>query len=114
MRAEARIASAPGVSVFACGGNVGLRAPAIRHAVFAGAPAIISFGIAGGLLPHMRPGDWIVATGVLAGGRRIEADSAWSARLAERLPGAEVGDIVSVPAPVRRPHQKRRLQASTV
>ncbi len=113
MRAEARIASAPGVSVFACGGNVGLRAPAIRHAVFAGAPAIVSFGIAGGLLPHMRPGDWIVATGVSAGGERIDADIAWSARLAERLPQAEVGDIVSVPAPVRRPHQKRHLQAST-
>jgi len=113
MRAEARIASAPGVSVFACGGNVGLRAPAIRHAVCAGAPAIVSFGIAGGLLPHLRPGDWIVATGVAAGAQRIDADSAWAGRLAERLPGAEVGDIVSVPAPVRRPHQKRRLQTST-
>jgi hopanoid-associated phosphorylase len=113
MRAEARIASAPGVSVFACGGNVGLRAPAIRHAVSSGAPAIISFGIAGGLLPDMRPGDWIVATGVSAGGRRIEADEAWMTRLAERLPGAAVGDIVSVPAPVRRTHQKRHLQATT-
>lgn len=113
MRAEARIASAPGVSVFACGGNVGLRAPAIRHAVFSGAPAIVSFGIAGGLLAHMRPGDWIVATGVSANGQRIAADGAWMTRLAERLPRAEVGDIVSVPAPVRRPHQKRHLQAST-
>jgi hopanoid-associated phosphorylase len=113
MRAEAQIASAPGVSVFACGGNVGLRAPAIRHAVSAGAPAIVSFGIAGGLLAHMRPGDWIVATGVCAGGRRIEADLAWRARLAERLPGAEAGDIVSVPSPVRRTHQKLHLQAST-
>jgi adenosylhomocysteine nucleosidase len=113
MRAEAKIASAPGVRVFACGGNVGLRASAIRHAVFAGAPAIVSFGIAGGLLPHLRPGQWIVATGVSAGGRRIGADAAWAARLAERLPGAEFGDIASVPAPVRRPHQKRHLQART-
>ena len=113
MRAEARIASAPGVSVFACGGNVSLRAPAIRHAVFSGAPAIVSFGIAGGLLPHMRPGDWIVATGVSAGAERIAADELWMRRLAERLPRAQIGDIVSVPAPVRRPHQKRHLQAST-
>ena len=113
MRAEARIASAPGVRVFACGGNVGLRAAAIRHAVSSGAPAIISFGIAGGLLPHMAPGHWIVATGVSAGDQRIEADAAWTVRLAERLPKAEVGDIVSVPAPVRRPHQKRHIQAST-
>ena len=113
MRAEAKIASAPGVRVFACGGNVGLRAPAIRHAVFAGAPAIVSFGIAGGLLPHMKPGDWIVATGVCASGQRIETDGEWSERLAERLPDAEVGDIVSVPCPIRRPHQKRHIQAST-
>ena len=113
MRAEARIASAPGVSVFACGGNVGLRAPAIRHAVSSGAPAIVSFGIAGGLLPHMRPGDWIVATGISAGGRRIEADEEWRLRLSERLPNAEIGDIVSVPEPVRRTHQKRHLQAAT-
>lgn len=113
MRAEAKIASAPGVSVFACGGNVGLRAAAIRHAVFTGAPAIVRFGIAGGLLPHMRPGHWIVATGVSAGDRRIAADIEWTERLAARLPGAEVGDIVSVPAPVRRPHQKRHLEART-
>jgi len=113
MRAEARIASAPGVRVFACGGNVGLRAAAIRHAVSSGAPAIVSFGIAGGLLPHMAPGHWIVATGVSANGQRIEADAGWAARLAERLPAAELGDIVSVPEPVRRTHQKRHLQAST-
>jgi len=113
MRAEARIASAPGVSVFACGGNVGLRAAAIRHAVFTGAPAIVSFGIAGGLLPNMRPGDWIVATGVCAGAERIDADPEWTQRLSERLPGAEIGDIVSVPAPVRRSHQKRHLQSAT-
>src|SRR4051812_4010475 len=113
MRAEARIALAPGVRVFACGGNVALRAAAIRHAVFAGAPAIVSFGIAGGLRAHMRPGSWIVATGVCAADRRIAADADWTARLAARLPRAEIGDIVSAPAPVRRPHQKRHLQAST-
>ena len=113
MRAEARIASAPGVSVFACGGNVGLRAAAIRHAVFTGAPAIVSFGIAGGLLASLRPGNWIVATGVCAGNERIDADPEWTQRLSERLPGAEVGDIVSVPEPVRRPHGKRHLQLAT-
>jgi hopanoid-associated phosphorylase len=113
MRAEAKIASAPGIRVFACGGNVGLRAPAIRHAVFAGAPAIVSFGIAGGLLPHMRPGDWVIATGVCAGERRLETDREWLRRLAERLPDAVVGDIVSVPCPIRRPHQKRHIRDTT-
>ena len=113
MRAEAKIASAPGVRVFACGGNVGLRAPAIRHAVFAGAPAIVSFGICGGLTDGLRPGDWVVATGVCAGDKRIGADREWTERLAERLSGAEVGDIVSVPSPVRSTRQKKHLQSLT-
>ncbi len=113
MLAEAKIASAPGVRVFACGGNVDMRAPAIRHAVFAGAPAIVSFGICGGLLPNMRPGDWIVATGVCAGDRRIATDEEWTNRLAERLPSAVLGDIVSVAGPVRHPFQKRHFQVAT-
>ena len=112
MRAEARIASAPGVRVFACGGNVDLRAHAIRHAVFAGAPAIISFGIAGGLCSDLNPGDWIVATGVSSEHRRIETDVEWSSRLISRLPSAELGDIVSVASPVRTPEDKRRLHIS--
>jgi len=109
MRAEAKIASAPGVRVFACGGNVDLRAHAIRNAVFAGAPAIISFGIAGGLCSDLKPGDWVVATGVASEDRRIETDVEWSSRLMSRLPAAELGDIVSVASPVRTPEDKRRL-----
>lgn len=113
LRAEARIASAPGVSVFACGGNVERRAQAIKRAVSAGAPAIVSFGIAGGLSSRLAPGDWVVATGVMSGDRLIETDSAWSSRLLERLAGAELGPIVSVADPVLHPAHKRRLHAST-
>jgi adenosylhomocysteine nucleosidase len=111
--AEARIASAPGVSVFACGGNVKLRAQAIKRAVSAGAPAILSVGIAGGLSSHLMAGDWVVATGVMSEGRRIETDVEWSSRLAERLPGAELGDIVTVANPVLHPTHKRRLHRET-
>jgi hopanoid-associated phosphorylase len=113
LRAEARIASAPGVSVFACNGNVGLRAQAIKRAVYAGAPAILSFGVAGGLSPHLTAGDWVVATGVISGRQRIETNNEWSSRLAERLPGAELGDIVTVEDPVRHPIHKRRLNMAT-
>jgi hopanoid-associated phosphorylase len=113
LRAEARIASAPGVSVFACGGNVGRRAQAIKRAVSAGAPAILSFGIAGGLSSHLAPGDWVVATGVISGDRRIGTDSEWSGRLMERVSGAELGDIVSVDDPVLDPIKKRRLHTMT-
>ncbi len=113
MRAEARIASAPGIRVFACGGNVDLRAEAIRNEVLAGAPAIVSFGIAGGLCSGMQPGDWIVATAVCSETQRIETDAEWTSRLMERTPNAELGDIVSVSSPVRRPAQKRYLHSNT-
>ena len=113
LQAEARIAAAPGLKVFACGGDVGLRASAIRKAVFSGAPAIISFGIAGGLSSRLRPGDWVVATRVISGGRHIETDAEWSNRLAERIPAAELGPILSVADAVLQPDHKRRLHVNT-
>jgi len=113
LRAEARIASAPGVDVFACGGRVELRAQAIKRAVFAGAPAILSFGIAGGLSSNLSPGDWIIATGVISGDQRIDTDIEWSSRLLGRLTGARLGTIVSVAAPVLDPAHKRRLHRRT-
>jgi hopanoid-associated phosphorylase len=113
LKAEARIAAASGVSVFACGGKVGLQAHAIRNAVSAGAEAIVSFGIAGALNAHLTAGDWVVATGVMSGRRAIETDPEWSRRLAQRLPGAELGDIATVAAPVLLPMNKRRLCLDT-
>jgi adenosylhomocysteine nucleosidase len=101
------------VSVFACGGNVELRAHAIKKAVIAGAPAIVSFGIAGGLSSRLKPGDWIVATGVMTHDRRIGTDIEWSNRLVNRLSDPDVGDIVSVADPVSSPAHKRRLRART-
>jgi adenosylhomocysteine nucleosidase len=113
LKAEARIAAAPGVNVFACGGDVGLRAHAIRKAVGSGASAIVSFGIAGGLNSSLKSGDWIVATGVMLGSRHIETDVEWSNRLAQRIPGAERGRIISVVDAVLQPRQKNRLHLDT-
>ena len=58
---EAGIARGPGVSVL-CNQGSGLRA-ALRAAIDRGASGIISFGIAGGLAPHLAAGDWVVASG---------------------------------------------------
>jgi hypothetical protein len=113
LKAEARIAAASGVSVFACGGNVGLQAHAIKRAVHSGAAAIVSFGIAGALNSHLTAGDWVVATGVTSGDRSIETDIEWSSRLAQRLPGAALGDIATVADPVLHPRNKRRLHLDT-
>ena len=113
LKAEARIAAAAGVTVFACGGNVGLQARAIKKAVFSGAVAIVSFGIAGGLNSHLSAGDWVVANGVMSGDRYIQTDIEWSSRIAQRLPAAELGDIATVAVPVIHPANKRRLHWDT-
>jgi hopanoid-associated phosphorylase len=113
LKAEARIAAASDVKVFACGGNVGLQAHAIKKAVSSGAAAIVSFGIAGALHSHLTTGDWVVATGVMSGDRSIETDVEWSSRLAQRLPGAELGAIATVADPVLLPRNKRRLHLDT-
>ncbi len=113
LKAEARIAAASGVRVFACGGNVGLQAHAIKKAVFSGAAAIVSFGIAGALTAHLAAGDWVVATRVTSADRSIETDVEWLGRLAQRLPGAALGDIATVAAPVLHPMNKRRLHLNT-
>jgi adenosylhomocysteine nucleosidase len=49
----------------------------------------------------------------MSGGRRIETDIEWSSRVAERLSGAELGDIVTVAGPVLHPGHKRRLHVET-
>jgi adenosylhomocysteine nucleosidase len=109
LTAEAGIASAPGVHVFACGGNVELSSRAIAQAVEAGSTSIVSFGIAGGLDETLKPGDWVVAESVSGGDRFIGTDRDWSSRLAERLPRAHRGGIVSVSHPVLQPSAKRHL-----
>ena len=113
LKAEARIAAGTGVTVFACGGNVGRQAQSIRKAVFSGAAAIVSFGIAGGLNPQLATGDWVVANGVMSGSRYIATDNGWSNRLAQRLSAAAIGDFATVAVPVLDPAKKRRLHRDT-
>ena len=80
MKAEARIARRFGISG---------RDPRWRRSVLAdGADGLISFGIAGGLAPGLKPGSLVVATEVIAeDGRRYPAMDLiphWGLRLSER------------------------------
>jgi len=66
-----------------CNQGSGLRA-ALRAAIERGASGIISFGIAGGLAPHLAAGDWVVASGVASGEDVIATDRAWTQRLLDQ------------------------------
>src|SRR5215472_4937248 len=108
---EAGIARGPGVSVL-CNQGSGLRA-ALRAAIERGASGIISFGIAGGLAPHLTAGDWVVASGVANGEDVIATDRAWAQRLLEILPGAIHANVVGANNVIASPEEKIQLHDET-
>jgi hopanoid-associated phosphorylase len=108
---EARIALGPGVSVI-CNHNSQLVA-SLEAAVKRGAFGIISFGIAGGLAPHLVAGDWVVGSGVRTDQGRFPTDQLWARILLEALPGAVHAEIVGTHTPVADPLEKRRLHEQT-
>ena len=89
LAAEAKIAASPDATIIAGGGDSRKLAETLA-ALPSDLVALLSFGVAGGLEPRLRPGDVCVATEVAAGADRIAADAGWSARLAAALgvPGA--------------------------
>src|SRR3979411_2195837 len=108
---EARSARGPGVSV-TCNHNSQLVA-SLEAAVKRGAFGIISFGIAGGLAPHLVAGDWVVGSGVRTDQGRFPTDQLWARILLEALPGAVHAEIVGTHTPVADPLEKRRLHEQT-
>jgi len=74
---------------------------AAARAVAAGATALLSFGVAGGLDPALRPGDLVVPSEVISRGTVFNADAALSGRIggaaAHRLLGADaiVADVAT-------------------
>jgi hopanoid-associated phosphorylase len=85
----------------------------LRAAMYRGCRAVISFGIAGGLAPHLASGQWIVAAAVVANGQRHPVDQPWTEQLLEALPRAEHATIAGVDTPVVTPAAKRFLYEHT-
>ena len=67
------------------GGQADRLAADLDAAIANGARRLLSFGIAGGLSPHLRAGDLILAKGVREGQRRLSCDPAWRAMMSGRL-----------------------------
>jgi len=103
LHAEARLARRLGVSVFVGGGTAAGADAAAARAVAAGATALLSFGLAGGLDPALRPGDLVVPSAVVSRGVVFNADAALAARIggtaSDRLLGA---DAIAADAAARR------------
>src|SRR5689334_13319362 len=104
---EARIAARTGMPVLC--GNAPTLAAALDRAILKGCSGLISFGVAGGLAPELRPGTCVVASDILCGSARYTTDATWSRTLLETIPDAVHGTIVGVPEAVAHPDAKRSL-----
>jgi hopanoid-associated phosphorylase len=105
---ERRIVEGPGVEAIAGGGDKA-RLEAMLEARIAQAAGIISIGIAGGLAPQLRPGDWVLADGVDG----MPTDAAWTSRLAARLPEAARGLFLGSDVIVAERGEKAELHRTT-
>jgi adenosylhomocysteine nucleosidase len=95
LAAEARIAREAGFQVIVGGGDP-LRTAALVEAAAQQAKFLVSFGIAGGLAPHLRPGDVILSAEVIGVDRRWRPDEGFSCELGDlaRRIGAAEGPVL--------------------
>ena len=109
MTAEARIAANFGYPVEAGGGTPAGAAAAATRLIDAGATALISFGLAGGLDPALRPGLVIVPRAVLSDGVTSRANPS----LAQSFGGLTAHTILGGRDVAADAAAKRRLYAAT-
>jgi hopanoid-associated phosphorylase len=109
---EARIAAASGLQVV-CGGDGRTLRPSLHDAIAPGCKGLISFGVAGGLAPHLKSGTCIVASGVVSPDGHLPTDRYWAQTLLRTMPGAVSGVLAGAPAPVATPAEKRALHEAT-
>jgi adenosylhomocysteine nucleosidase len=88
LAAEARIAGRLGWLVAVGGGTAAGAKTAARSLADAGVGALVSFGLAGGLDPTLRPGALIVPSAVIAGGSHHPTDPGLSRVLGGATPHA--------------------------
>jgi hopanoid-associated phosphorylase len=110
---EARIVAGDGVITVATGGDARRLEAALEREFSRGATAIISIGIAGGLIARLKPGRWVVADAVVTRTARWPVQAAWAMTLTQRLRGAVRGAIVGTDTIVATPAEKRALGIET-
>jgi adenosylhomocysteine nucleosidase len=115
MKSEARIASV-GPELTIIGGGSAAQVEAglervLRHAKSDGRPlhGVLSFGVAGALAPHLRPGDILLPQTVHAGAKAYDCHAGWTGKMARALPKAHIGPLLGVDQPILTPEHKRSL-----
>lgn len=107
---EARIARGNGVRVVCAQNNT--LAEELEAAIAQGARGLVSFGTAGGLVPGVKAGQWIIAHKVLDmpdNAREYVSSIVWADALRRALPAALRADLAGVTAPVVTADDKAAL-----
>jgi len=112
MAFEARIAKGAGVrAVYGQKREVYMQK--LHEFARAGARGIISFGVAGGLSPLLKPGDVVVASSVVTAKGSFPTDLRWSQSLQNALTHAVSGPIFAADATVMTVLEKEALWKGT-
>jgi hopanoid-associated phosphorylase len=112
MAFEARIAAGLGVRVI-CSGDGRNLAPMLLRAMAAGCGGLISFGVAGGLAPELKPGTCVIGSRIFDEEEERPTDARWAQRLMRIIPDAVYGPIAGVRAPVAHSAAKTALHRET-
>jgi hopanoid-associated phosphorylase len=115
MKAEGRIANVSHDLTIVGGGSasqveVGL-SRAMHEAKSQGRPlqGVLSFGVAGGLAAHLRPGDIVLPNAVHFDGEAYSCHKGWVRSLVRSLPHAHSGALLGADEPIGTSDDKRRL-----
>lgn len=104
LRAEARLLAGLGHPVSFAGNDP---AGAARKLAEKGLSGLVSFGMAGGLCPHIRPGTLVLASEIVTRDARLPTSAPWRNRVSRALPQA----VQAALAGVDQPPVTRRLKA---
>ncbi len=113
LAAEARIAAGLGTQTFSFGGFAARLEAELVAALREGAAGVLSFGIAGGLVPGLAPGAVVLADRILSADETHSCDPFWLQRLADKLPRATRAAIFGAEKAIAHAPEKARLAERT-
>jgi adenosylhomocysteine nucleosidase len=114
MKSEARIvAGADGLVVVGGGSAARVEAGLARLHEAHPIQGVLSFGVAGGLAPGLKPGDLVAPAAVLSQAAVFACHRDWMEHLARFTPKASQGALLGVDEPIVAPDRKRRLHEET-
>ncbi len=85
----------------------------LETALRQGCRGILSFGIAGGLAPHLKPGACVVARNIIAENAYYSSHQGWARSILETIEGAIHGDIAGSDVAIACASGKRSLHEKT-